>query len=51
MARKDFEVLQSIWKHISLSQSRKLRIFEACIISKLSYGLVNAVLNKAERAG
>jgi hypothetical protein len=49
MARKDFEVLQSIWKHTTLSQFWKLRIFEACIVTKLLYGLVTAVLNKAER--
>ena len=48
MARKDFEVLQTIWKHNSLSQPWEIHIFEACIISKLSYGLVTAVLNKAE---
>ena len=50
MARKDFEVLHSIWKHSSLSKAWKIHIFEACIISKLLYGLVTAVLNKAERA-
>ena len=33
MARKDFEVLQSIWKHSSLSQAWEIRIFEVCIIS------------------
>ena len=49
MARKDFEVLQSIWKHSSLSQQWKIRIFEVCINSKLLYGLVTAVLTKAER--
>ena len=49
MARKDFEVLQRIWKHTTLSQAWKVRIFEACILSKLVYGLVTAVLNKLER--
>ena len=49
MARKDFGVLQSIWKHTSLSQAWKVRIFEACILSKLVYGLVTAILNKLER--
>ena len=49
IARKDFEVLQSIWRHTSLTKAWKLRIFEACIISKLVYGLVTAVLNQNER--
>ena len=31
MVRKDFEVLQRIWKHTTLSQAWKVRIFEACI--------------------
>ena len=47
MARKDFEVLQSIWKHTTLIKFWKLRIFDAGIVSKLLYGLVTAVLNKA----
>ena len=49
MAKKDFEVLQSIWQHTNLTKVRKLMIFEVCIVSKLLYGLVTAVLNKNER--
>ena len=49
MARRDFEVLQILWKHNSLSRAWKLRIFEVCTISKLLYGLVTTVSGKAER--
>ena len=49
MAKEDFEVLQTIRQHTNLTKARKLRIFEAYIISKLTYGLVTAVLNKNER--
>ena len=38
MAKADFDVLRKIWSHSSLPRSAKLRIFDACVVSKLLYG-------------
>ena len=48
-ATADFKVLQRLWNHSTLSVKKKLQIFDACVISKLTYGLHVAWLNKAER--
>ena len=48
--RSEFKKLERIWSHSSLSVGRKLRIFEACVLSKLLYCLHAAFLNKRELA-
>ena len=48
-AGQDFKVLNAIWAHSTLSRTRKLRIFNACIVSKLMYSLFAGCLNKCER--
>ena len=49
MARCDFQTLQKVWGHTSIPTKRKVRIFDACVTSKLTYGLQTACLNKTER--
>ena len=49
MARSDFEKLRLVWSHSTLSSKRKIKIFGACVITKLLYGLQTACLNQAER--
>ena len=48
-AASDFKTLHSIWSHSRLSRKQKIRIFNACVVSKLTYSLFAACLNKAER--
>ena len=48
-ATSDFRVLQRIWSHATLSRRQKFRIFNACVVSKLTYVLFTACLNQAER--
>ena len=47
-AREEVEKLSRVWKHAGIAQSRKIRIFEACILSKLLYNLHSLCLNIAE---
>ena len=49
-ARCDFEGLRKVWSHSVLTVAQKLRIFDACVVSKLLYGLHTGTLNKAERS-
>ena len=49
-AQADFNSLEKVWKRSTLQRCTKIRIFEASICSKLSYGLFTAVLNGKERA-
>ena len=49
MAKSDFTVLERVWKHSSLSRKKQIRIFDACVCSKLCYGLFTATLNKADK--
>ena len=49
LARADFRKLQTVWSHANLSSRRKVRIFDACIATKLLYGLASACLTQAER--
>ena len=48
-AKADFDTLRKVWAHSTLLASQKLRIYDACVVSKLVYGLHTATLNKAER--
>ena len=47
-ARGEFDKLSRIWKHSCVLQGRKLEIFNACVISKLTYNLHSLWLNVAE---
>ena len=49
LAQCDFKSLQRVWSHSQLSQAQKLRIFDACVVAKLVYGIFTATLNQAER--
>ena len=48
-ARQTFQTLKSIWNHANINKYRKKEIFEACVISKLMYGLESLWLLKADR--
>ena len=49
LAQADFRILQKVWAHASISTSRKLRIYDACIVNTLTYGLHTGWLITAER--
>ena len=42
-----FQTLTAVWKHANLPKMKKYRIFKACIVSKLLYGLESLWLLKA----
>ena len=46
--RGEFQTLCRVWNHAVLPKAEKIRIFEACVLSKLLYCLHTAWLNKAE---
>ena len=46
-AKAEFDTLRRVWAHAGISSKRKLRIFDACVMSRLSYGLSAVFLNKA----
>ena len=48
-ARGDFHTLQRVWSHARISTLKKVRIFDACIVSKLLYGLHTSYLGKPAR--
>ena len=48
LARADFESLSRVWAHSTIGRRKKLRIFDACVISKLRYGLSVATLSRAD---
>jgi hypothetical protein len=48
-AHADFRALSQIWRHASINRRRKVEIYNATIVSKLTYGLATAWLNTAER--
>lgn len=47
-ARKEFDNLCRVWSHASLPKHKKLRIYDACVVSKLNYSLETVYLNAAE---
>ena len=49
LAERTFTDLQRVWKHANITRKRKVEIFEACVVSRLLYGLQAAWLNKSER--
>ena len=48
-AQADLNVLSRVWRHSTLNRKKKLRIFDACICSKLCYGLFTAALNAKDQ--
>ena len=48
-ARADFRALQRVWAHASLAVKDKVRIYDACVVSSLTYGLQTAWLSVAAR--
>ena len=47
LAQKEFELLRRVWSHTRLSAKEKYRIYEACVISRLLYGLQVLCLGQA----
>ena len=45
-----FAKLESVWKHASISAARKIKLYEACVISKVMYSLETLWLLKADRS-
>jgi len=37
--RTGFRTLAAVWKHANITKKRKLQIFDACVVSRLLYGL------------
>ena len=48
-ARRPFQSLSAVWRDANITQKRKKQIIDACIISKLMYGLESVWLLKADR--
>ena len=48
-ARQTFDKLASVWRHANLARQHKQRIFDACVIPKLLYGLETTWLLQADR--
>ena len=48
-ARADFDALRRLWSHANVPREDKLRVFNACVMSKLMYALHTAWLNVAAR--
>ena len=47
-AKGQFDKLARVWRHSALHPQQKIRIFQACVVSKLLYCLHTMWLNKAE---
>ena len=47
-AKGQFDKLTKVWRHSTLHPEQKIRIFQACVVSKLLYCLHTMWLNKAE---
>ena len=47
-ATAEFNSLEVVWKRSSMSTRRKLQLLDACILSKLRYGIASAWLLKAD---
>ena len=43
-----FNELERLWKHANVCATKKLEVFEACVVSRLMYGLHTCWLNGAE---
>ena len=45
-----FLKLERVWRHANISRTRKVAIYEGCILPKIMYGLESLWLRKAERS-
>ena len=48
MASAEFKVLHRLWRNSSLSVSRKIRLFDALVVSKLTYAVASAWLSRSD---
>lgn len=48
-AAADFKKLQRVWSHSNLTLRRKVRIFDACVVTRALCGLTTVCLNQTER--
>ena len=48
-ARASFDALQAVWRHANISRARKVNLFSACVVSKLTYSLETLCLHTADR--
>jgi len=48
-ARETFSKLRRVWGHACINKERKLEIYSACVLTKLTYNLHALVLNAAEQ--
>ena len=48
-AKSTFSSLCAVWKHASISKSRKVQIYEACVISKMPFPLECECLRQADK--
>ena len=48
-ARRTFHNLQAVWRHANIAKRQKQHIFDACVVSKLLYGLESVWLLQADR--
>ena len=47
-ARSEFDSLCRVWSHTAIPTSKRLRIYDSCIVSKLTYCFDSVWLNAAE---
>ena len=47
MSQSGFNSLSKVWRHSRVSRGDRYRIYQACVLSKLLYGLQTTWLNKA----
>ena len=47
-AKGDFDKLTKAWNHAGISRTRKLAIFDSCVLSKLLYNMHSLCLNTSE---
>ena len=47
-ASQAFNELERLWKHADISITRKIEVFESCVVSRLLYALETCWLNAAE---
>ena len=48
-AKGAFDKLCAVWNHANMTKQHKLRVLQACVFSKLLYGLESCVLLKANQ--
>ena len=41
----DLKALKAVWKHATITKEKKIRVFDACIVSGLLYGVSTPLLD------